>query len=73
MSHRWMFDVLTDLETYARRNGLPQFAQRLSEAAGQAAREARKVLPAAGLLQGPPAHPWGAHMGVGGRRCAPGS
>ena len=39
MSHRWMFDVLTDLEPYARRNGLPQFAQRLSEAAGQAARE----------------------------------
>ncbi|MGR3464146.1 hypothetical protein [Limimaricola sp.] len=39
MSHRWMFDVLTDLETYARRNGLPKLALRLSEAAGQAAQE----------------------------------
>ncbi|EYD70674.1 hypothetical protein [Limimaricola hongkongensis] len=39
MSHRWMFDVLTDLETYARRNGLPKLALRLSEAAGQATQE----------------------------------
>ena len=39
MAHRWMFDVLTDLETYARHNGLPLLAHRLSEAAGQAAHE----------------------------------
>ncbi|MGR3591895.1 MAG: hypothetical protein ACU0B9_20580 [Limimaricola soesokkakensis] len=39
MSHRWMFEVLSDLETYARYNGLPQLANRLSLAAGQAAHE----------------------------------
>ncbi|WP_415142944.1 hypothetical protein [Limimaricola cinnabarinus] len=39
MSHRWMFDVLVDLESYASRNGLPQLARRLSEVAGQAAHE----------------------------------
>ncbi|MBB3712751.1 hypothetical protein FHS00_002346 [Limimaricola variabilis] len=39
MSHRWMFDVLNDLETYAIRNGLPGLAHRPSEAAGHATQE----------------------------------
>ncbi|WP_341211235.1 hypothetical protein [uncultured Limimaricola sp.] len=43
MSHRWMFDVLTDLEAYARHNGLPQLARKLSEAAGQAVHEMATV------------------------------
>lgn len=39
MSHRWMFEVLDDLETYARSNGLPRLAAQLSQAAGEAVRE----------------------------------
>ena len=39
MGHRWMIDVLADLETFADRNGLPVLAQKLAETAGIAAAE----------------------------------
>ena len=39
MGHRWMIDVLADLETFADRNGLPVLAQKLAETASIAAAE----------------------------------
>jgi hypothetical protein len=32
MRHDWIFDVLSDLQTYADRNGLPEFARKIEEA-----------------------------------------
>ncbi|SDE34548.1 hypothetical protein [Limimaricola pyoseonensis] len=39
MSHRWMFEVLADLESYALHNDLDRLAQKLSEVARYAAYE----------------------------------
>lgn len=33
MGHDWILDVLTDLKTFARTNGLPQLAAHLDDAA----------------------------------------
>jgi hypothetical protein len=32
MSHDWIFDVLTDLQIYAQRNGLPKLATQVEAA-----------------------------------------
>lgn len=39
MRHEWVFDVLSDLLTYATRNDLPGLAARVSDAIDEARRE----------------------------------
>ncbi len=39
MSHDWILDVLSDLKTYARANGMPSLAAQLDDAAFVAAAE----------------------------------
>jgi len=39
MSHDWVFDVLSDLLTYATQNDLPRLAARVAEAISEAQRE----------------------------------
>jgi hypothetical protein len=39
MRHDWVFDVLSDLLTYATQNGLPRLAARVSEAIDEARSE----------------------------------
>lgn len=49
MGHDWVFEVLRDLATYARRNGMPGLAEKAEETAAQARAEiaARAGPPAA--------------------------
>jgi hypothetical protein len=39
MPHDWIFDVLSDLHTYAQQNDLPGFAEKVAEAIHEARRE----------------------------------
>lgn len=39
MRHDWVFDVLSDLLTYATQNGLPRLAAKVSETIEEARRE----------------------------------
>ncbi|MDZ4087774.1 MAG: hypothetical protein U1E69_13350 [Tabrizicola sp.] len=39
MRHDWVFDVLSDLLTYATQNGLPRLAAKVSETIDEARRE----------------------------------
>jgi len=39
MRHDWVFDVLSDLLTYATQNGLPRLAEKVSETIDEARRE----------------------------------
>jgi hypothetical protein len=39
MRHDWIFDVLSDLQAYAERNGLPELAQKIAETLTLAERE----------------------------------
>lgn len=39
MKHEWMLDVLTDLKTFAKANGLPLLAEQLADTADLAAVE----------------------------------
>ena len=39
MRHDWVFDVLSDLLTYATQNGLPRLAEKVSETIDVARRE----------------------------------
>lgn len=47
MRHDWVFDVLSDLLTYATQNGLPRLAAKVSETIDEARQEIE------GLDQGP--------------------
>jgi hypothetical protein len=44
MHHDWVFDVLSDMLSYATRNGLPRLAERVAEALDVA----RQEIPAPG-------------------------
>ncbi len=51
MSHRWIFEVLADLESYALHNDLPRLAAKLSDAARIAAGELSET---SGQISAPP-------------------
>jgi hypothetical protein len=52
MRHDWILDMLADLQDYARRNDLPELAQKTEEALVVARREIGEAT-AAGLLELP--------------------
>lgn len=54
MRHDWVFDVLSDLLTYATQNGLPRLAEKVSETIDVARRE---IGPAGGGPEEPPQSP----------------
>lgn len=45
MRHDWVFDVLSDLLTYATQNGLPRLAEKVSETIDIARQEIRSLDP----------------------------
>ncbi|WP_374370599.1 hypothetical protein [Tabrizicola sp.] len=53
MRHDWVFDVLSDLLTYATQNGLPRLASKVSETID----EARSEIAAAGDAPDEPPKP----------------
>ena len=53
MRHDWVFDVLSDLLTYATQNGLPRLAEKVSETLDVARRE----IGAEGAPEEPPQSP----------------
>jgi hypothetical protein len=54
MRHDWVFDVLSDLLSYATQNGLPQLAAKVSETIDVAQRE---IAAAGGGPEEPPQSP----------------
>ena len=55
MRHDWVFDVLSDLLTYATQNGLPRLAEKVSETMAVARQELDMQEP--GPDEPPPAPP----------------
>lgn len=51
MCHNWIFDVLSDIRSYARLNGLPHLAAAATETIAVAERELQ-ARPAAGRAEG---------------------
>lgn len=47
MGHDWIFDVLTDLRSYAEKNGLPQLAKQAETAIDVARKELNEKIKAA--------------------------
>ena len=54
MRHDWVFDVLSDLLTYATQNGLPRLASKVSETIDVARDE---ITSSGDASQGPPPEP----------------
>ncbi len=54
MRHDWVFDVLSDLLSYATQNGLPRLAAKVSETIDEARRE---IGPGDGGPEEPPQSP----------------
>lgn len=45
MRHNWIFDVLSDLQAYAERNGLPDLARNLGSVLADARWEVAQAVP----------------------------